>query len=362
MQDDDVMYLSDKCLNIRRLEHAIVLPGVFFGGGVVHDGQLLRESMLNRGHYKRDGFSMPNDIQQDSRKALYLGDFCACWGHCLTDCLKHAWALLPKYRQEWNRDEVAFVYTTCWPDEEISENFFQCWEALGLSRNKMIRIVKPVQFEMLYFPEESFWLERLDGFRCCSAQYTETIDAIRNHFVPSIMPPYRVIYFSRRRWTAKKSDFGEQGLEDAICRATGAESVSPETLTLQELVKLMGECKILITTEGSVSHNAVFMQDCSELVILKKANYVNGYQPPINQMRKLKVTWLRAHMSKFLEYPDRPWLGPFYLCVTRDVATFFGIHTEIDFIAYFRYFLYFIKKRFRHALVQIKHIASSALF
>ena len=224
-----------------------------------------------------------------------------------------------------------------------------------MSKSQMCRIVKPTKFASVSFPEESFWLDRESGIRFYSKEYVETINAIRRFYVPVLGQPSRTVYLSRTGWKSSKHDFGEKTLQDTICGAFGAECICPEKLSLGEQIRILANCKNLITTEGSLAHNAVFMQDGAELVILRKADYSNGYQYPINQMRKLRVTWLKAHASTFFEFPDQPWRGPFFLRVTNEVGEYFNISPQWPLREYMHYLWHCIIRKCHHVLSVVKH-------
>lgn len=99
--------------------------------------------------------------------------------------------------------------------------------------------------------------------------------------------------------------------------------IHPELHSLADQIALVDKCLYLATTEGSVSHLAVFCKSGTSLVIIRKADYINTYQVAINEVADLKVTYIDAHHSHVAD--ERwPWSGPFYLCTTTYLHNYFG--------------------------------------
>jgi len=339
-------HYDSRNLCVRCLPEAIVVPGGMHGGGIVHDGRYLPEAMMHRGWYAEKWLQLPREAVDVSGAVVYLGDFYSCWGHCITDGLKFAWAFLPGELQKWVKEDVRFVYITTTPGEKLYENFLQLWDLVGVRREQMLRIDRPTRFERVYLPDESYYLDQESGLRYYTDEYKRTIDWIRGKVMQSNCPLVHDVLFSRTLWKTAKPDFGESRVEQIIADAIKCERISPERLTIEELIRLLMSCKRLITTEGSVAHNSVFLRDGAELVLLSKADYNNGYQPPISQMRNLKVTKLKAHASRWFWHPSEPWRGPFFLRVTRECADYFGVREDFPVIEYVKY-LWFCLVRVR---------------
>lgn len=61
----------------------------------------------------------------------------------------------------------------------------------------------------------------------------------------------------------------------------------------------------VVATEGSISHNVIFCRSQTDVVILWKSNYVNGYSLVINECKNLNVTYIDANhtfnLKKFVK-------------------------------------------------------------
>ena len=82
-------------------------------------------------------------------------------------------------------------------------------------------------------------------------------------------------------------------------------------------------CKSFAATEGSISHNAVFCEPGSDVVIVRKCNDVNKYQMAVNEIADVNVTYIDAHHSTKVP-KDAPWVGPFYLYINNKLEEYYG--------------------------------------
>ena len=80
----------------------------------------------------------------------------------------------------------------------------------------------------------------------------------------------------------------------------------------------------MATTEGSISHNAVFMSKGANLEIVRKVPFVNEYQIALNEINNLHVTYIDAHLSVFAR-KDALAAGPFFIYVNDNLIRFSGI-------------------------------------
>ena len=128
-------------------------------------------------------------------------------------------------------------------------------------------------------------------------------------------------YLTRTSLHSNK-DYNEKEIEQ-LFREKGFDIVAPEKLSVAEQIRLMASSRTVAATEGSVSHNALFMSPGSQLIVLQKADYVNGYQHAANAVADLEVTYIRAHHSVCAS-KQMPWAGPFYLTVTPELKAWSG--------------------------------------
>ena len=174
------------------------------------------------------------------------------------------------------------------------------------------------------------------------------------------------MYFSRSAWKKGNPDFGEHLIEKAFYEKYHCEIIHPEQLSFVDMVKILQETRTLITTEGSVSHNSLFMQPGSELIIIRKAGFVSYYQLMINQIKDLRVTYIDAHQTHYFYDKETPYYGPFFLYVNNSLAQFLKIKAHFPLLTYIRYRMNIVlDKMFKICLpvfVRIKHLCMCGLF
>lgn len=348
-------HFSRKPLDVQAFENAIVVPGGRSGGGIFHHDAFVSGAMVHRGWWNDTRLKKPETILEDDSSALYLGCFYSCWGHCLTDGLKHAWVFLPGVLERFVKQDVKIVYVTSGPGEKLYENFLAMLELVGIQRSRLVRIERPTRFKKVFFPEESYWLDQKTGMRMYSQEYLNTIEHVRRKVLATSSSPSKVIYFSRSGWNPGSRDFGEKIVEEAICERLKCERYRPETLSIQAQIRTLSCAKMLVVTEGSCALNAVFLPKGSELVILRKGDWLNGYQFAVNQASALKVTWLEAFGSEHYKFPSQPWRGPFYICITKILGDYFGIRPRRMWGDYIRYLNCVTRQKTRRFLSFIKH-------
>ena len=310
-----------KDLQITAIEGGIVLPGKKNGlGGVLDkDGYPYPHSSIHRGRqglYQYD----KSEIVEYNEEVVYIGMWGANWGHCLTDNIKHLWFIF--YPQYDYLKELKWVWSPIWGD--IPETFFKLLEKWGVNTANLIRIEHVCKFKRVYLPDDCFTLT--GEYRYTDYKYTKEF---AHFYDPTVLPTpdctgipiHEKVYYSRSRWLLKKDD-GEQHLEEAF-RKMGYSILYPESMTLDEQIYTLRNCKYFATTDGSVAHNAVFLQKGANIAIVMKGDYTTGYQETICRMQELDVSMISSHKSVCANYVA-PSCGPFFLYCSKDLRDFSG--------------------------------------
>lgn len=268
---------------------------------------------------------------------FYLGVFTSCWGHCLLDGTRFLWPIALGVRGVLPAG-VRFVYSIA-PLElkrcgssDMLPNFRELLECAGVDPSRMVRISEPTAFDELLVADEVF--KRTDDVwrsHVFLPAAVEMFERLSEAAAPNALPPFRKVYLSRSKWRKNALDIGEARIGEAFSRDVGFEVVSPEGLSFREMVQLLRETKVLASTEGSLAHNAVFLPRGAELVLLEKINHVNQYQPMVNEMRDLDVTYIEANRTDHVVHRDLAWRGPFFMCITPSLAEFLGCRPETPF-------------------------------
>lgn len=316
---------------IQRLKNASILPCrhsqgeklkvySFEGGVVASDGRFVESSMLHESPCDVGGAYLAATKQQHLT-VIYIGFLLNVWGHSLTDGLKKLWFLRSSEGQKLLADgaKVAFVTMENMP---VAAHQREIWRLAGLDSSDWLHITEPTCFDEVIVPENSF-VAYPDETRLFDDRFLDIINTIKaNALAETTMPAKEKIYFTRTQLKNHK-DANEREIERLFIRL-GYEIVAPERLSIVQQISLWAQSKHVATTEGSISHSSMFMTADSNLVILRKANYVNGYQQAANRVSGVLATYFNANHSSCTP-SSMPWAGPFYLCVTDELERWSGL-------------------------------------
>ena len=78
-------------LGVRKYKNAVVRPcmqNTFATGGVFVDGKIINDTLLSPCLCRNFDFGVTSECNLSHNKALFLGVFYGCWGHCITDSLR----------------------------------------------------------------------------------------------------------------------------------------------------------------------------------------------------------------------------------------------------------------------------------
>ena len=316
-------HFVDRPLRIVAYDNAVIVPrdGQYAGGLYDARGPACHSNCYN----VYEPSPCREQVEYADKDVLFLGMLYAPWGHCITDHLSRLWPLIEENSKDRDLD-IVYVMTS--PSSEMPDNYFALLELLGIDRSRIHKLEKPTQFKKVYFPDRSFWHnENCDGdsVRHYTKEYVATVNKIRAFFSSSGICKSRRVYLTRTGWKKGLVDFGERTLENAFSKYYGCEIVHPETLSFVETIKLLQQCEVLVTTDGSIAHNAIFGPDGMKMVIIRKSDFVNYHQPVINEIRNLDVTYVDAYPAGwFFNNRKEPWVGPFFMYVGEYVAQFLG--------------------------------------
>ena len=219
--------------------------------------------------------------------------------------------------------DVVFAYTSLTPGVEIPAYFADILERLGIPQDGLMEIESPTCFEELYVPDECFLSDPQDSFKTFTKEYIEVIQKLIDSCAEVEIRTYDRIYFSREKIQDGK-DIGENRLSE-VFKQLGYQIIFPEYLSLDQQIWLLQHCSFFAATEGSVAHNAIFMRNGANVVLLRKANYCNTFQVAINKARQLNVTYIDVNKSNVLPHDVRICWGPFFLYQSRELSRFAGV-------------------------------------
>ncbi len=306
--------LVNDSLQIREYHDVLIVPGkgIFDNNRKFIDGTDLHEFKLHQ--YSEDYIPA---VELD--EAVFLGTFFYCWGHCLTDNIKRMWIFLSE-----NYPRMSYLYNE-WDDYKKPRSFESLLEYIVPTDIELKLADKVVRVKRCLLPDTS--LVRNKGGLYYTIAYEQIITRIRDCVVLQNTDLYRKmkssgliadrIYLSRSNANSR-IEIGNQEFDD-LFKKMNYSIVCPEQISFEEQVMILMNCKKLIASEGSVSHNIVFCNPKAEITILKKAKYVNEYQLIIDSLLQKLPVYVDANLS-LLTSPKEYYMGPFMLYKSRELC------------------------------------------
>lgn len=325
--------LSNRLLSYETYNNSYILPGrnepSYACGGVV-DGYNNKLVDSSRWHENIGGIYYYNnkDVQIEHSDVLYIGYLHNVWGHAITDNLKKIWFLFTDEWEKIYKNKVKIVYITI-ENKPLPGYIKDIFSLLGLDFNEFIWINKPCKFDRIIIPDNSL-ISTSEG-RIYTKEFKNLIALIKKNVINYYVGKEKKTTFDKiylTRTSLKDNgvrDFGESSIEK-IFKDKGYEIISPEKYGIYAQIYMIMNCRVLAVTEGSISHNAIFCKENTELILLLKANYINGYQPTINHLAELNVTYIDIHRTP---YNHTPWAGPFFMFKTPYILKWAGITPSI---------------------------------
>ena len=313
----------DNELTVQNYENAYIAPYIQFnvslGGVVTSKMEVVVDNEKEIDSSKYDY----SETEIERKTVIYVGFINNCFGHWFTDALRKMWFLMTEQGHRLISQGIEVVYVSPSPLQQVAVEIFKL---AGIDTERFRYIDKLTLFDKVIVPENCFCHLRFQKGYPYHKVWGHMIENIKQNVKncpsPELNQENSLVYLTRTNLANNKKDFGEINVQ-RIFAAKGYKVIAPEKLCIIEQIRLMQNCKSLVTTEGSISHLALFCRPGTEVVILCKANYRNGYQELINDYAKLNVTYIEAHHSIKADI-NKPWVGPFYLCINNYLERYFG--------------------------------------
>lgn len=320
-------YKRDKCLSCGQYDNAYILPTLpqkkRIGGVFDSDRRFVPFSAMDDCSVQPVFQVECDEIERKNEVVIFIGTFNSIWGHALTDSLKKLWFLFTDEGQSLLEAgaRIAFLYLGK-PDNYTHKVL----QMAGVDLDRVVDSARPIQYKRIYVPEGSIihspsdedWRFFTDEYKVVIKHLADNVDVLCERYNEH----YDKIYFSRRYSSQIGREWGEGDIE-RVFHNLGYEIIYPERIPMLQQVAILRHCTCFATTEGSVSHNAVFCKPGTQVKIVRKCNRPNFHQFIINEAVGLRVTYIDANKS-FVADNKRPLHGPFYLYVNSEMRRFYG--------------------------------------
>ncbi len=297
-------------------KNAIILPlrkiendNLLFGrGGVVDEGgnYVNFSSIDKRIEYS---YKAENPVYKDE-KVVYCGYLINHWGHFLVEAVSRLWYFLKN--DETVDKYVFFIEENA--TREIKGNYKEFLQLLGVW-DKLEVINTPTLYKEVIVPELGYKWRRY-----YSKEFLDIFNTVaENAIIDNTWVSSDKIYFSRSKLSkANGNEFGLESIDD-FYHKNGYMVLSPEKITLSQMIYYVRNAKICASLSGSLPHNMLFASDDQKLVIIERCVLNNEIQVDINKMKKFDVTYVDANIPIYTVNMSGPFIMAFN-CLTKNYA------------------------------------------
>ena len=283
-------YQNTNDSEVQEIQEGIILPpklvkktrdGVYAGGVCDKELQFVAgfERDVNRvinltciGSYE----VKQDELEYKDISVIFGGVFIKFFGHFLSECMSRLWWILE------NESASSMPIAILSLNGEVG--FWNGWfELLGIDKTRILFVDKPMQFKQIIIPGQTvrLWSDYL-------GKYTLVYDFLRDRVLAN---KYSKIYLTRTK-LEKQDGINEQYFEDFF-EKRGYKIIAPEKYNLEEQISFLSGAQEVVCTEGTLSHLALFCQEGTKLIILRRVeDSILVPQFIVNQARKLRVTYI----------------------------------------------------------------------
>lgn len=346
------------------VDNGIVLPyyslcGKILGGVIDSTGHFIKQTSFNSEIGGIYNFKNKNIIKKNEI-AVYLGFFpYSAWGHFFTDYFKHLWWLLTnEFKELSSYSNISYIAVSSPTFNKLNviEEIMNMINS-KCCNSKIERVVKITQYNKILIPMPSFypsWNFRINHIIFWTNEYKSTID----QFIHSVkydkgIRIYDKIYLSRTKLKGHR-DYGEKTIEKAFARR-GYKIIYPELVPLNKQLFYFQHARIMAATEGSISHNAIFLRDGQTVIILRKSSYINPYQLAIDEIRNLNVIYVDCHFS-IMNNKKHPQYGPFFIYLNKNLARLLGTKIKLNLYEFIKYVTISFISKIHVKLLNLRHV------
>lgn len=231
-------------------------------------------------------------------KVVYCGYMIHHWGHFLVEGVARLWYFL---ENDASVDKYVFAVDEG-EEPEIRGNYKEFFVLLGVW-DKLEFINQPTTYREVIVPDLAF-----RRFGAYSPKYLDIFNAVAENVPPCGDTP-RKIYMSRSMLPKHKDvEFGFEALDDFF-QKNGYTVVYPERVPLTQMIQYIRCADTVATVSGSLPQNMLFGKQGQKLTIVERCAIIDDWQPPVNRIKELQVTYIDANIPIYTV----PMTGPFIM-------------------------------------------------
>lgn len=245
-----------------------------------------------------DGYPV-DEVEESDLEVVWFGYYHNHWGHFLTEMISRCWYLL-KHNPVEEDFYVAYAIKTDACNVGLQGTFKEFLNILGVPDERILLVNKPTRFNEINLPDIS----------CVAGQwYTDKYVAIFDKMISECQGEgYDKVYLTRLKGKGLAStQIGEKAIMKTF-RGNGYKVVAPETLSLREQISIYSSAKEMVVVAGTLMHNVLFCNPDTKFTILSRDTGNNAYQPLINDLKKVSITYIDCHLSFFPTFAGGPFL------------------------------------------------------
>ena len=234
-----------------------------YAGGIVRsDGQPIETAQMHRKGGKRFGgpaalvsATPEHDLDED---VIYLGMLFNHFGRVLLESLARVWYLTdvdPSVKVAFTNANSAQAAHAPWVPKLLA--------AFGIPPERILSLTEPTRLRRAIVPEPLF-----EQFYAAHSDMARPFREVAARVAADVTPSQQPLYLSRRRLTSRQRPVvGEPELE-VLLRQNGFAIAYPETMTIEDQVRLINGHADIFSSLGSAAHTVLFALDKPRLHLL----------------------------------------------------------------------------------------------
>lgn len=232
-------------------------------------------------------------VKKLSGKTLYAGFLRDVWGHFLLGSLSRLWPLaIPDFIKDIKH---ILFFAESSKSGNLRGNALEIMKILGIEDKVVIVSARDVLAETLVVPEVSFICDKY-----CSVEFRQLFDMVRETIIRRSSSltalPEKVFLTRSALKNATKNEVNVLAIDNFFAD-NGYEVISPEKLSLSQLVVLLENAGTIASVSGSVAHNIAFISPKAErkIILIERHPMINIFQANINLMCRLNAVHVDAN-------------------------------------------------------------------